>query len=458
MTRFPGAKTELYSEVIGQICLAFSIDKSRPIKVSDFNIEQIKKLMPYMVFHSKANFSDTTFVRELIEYGMDDVSKGLPFVVAQGKNMNKLRKDLKITKQHKIYNDKLYGNTPNRDNPYTAFFKSKQQAKPDKWNPADMWVMTPKGVANLRDMNSKVMSRSKNSLEFANQFFADQFTHRDIIPVSLKKPQSSPHMEIINSNEFATRLILDKTNNPTVEYTLGNKDVKVNFTIETVKLNPGQKASTARRNPQNIKGKVVRGSQKHIRLKYHVDNKKVELEYTQSGPYPILAQAKMGNLGAANFQNIINKTSKQGVSVLNKIQKNYSDIDINTNPFFNGKQLGVVKARSSQQMLEPYYARLGQYVSDIFEAINGDVPDFQNDTKGGLNRAEGLWSKSRAGEFGLSIAGITNNAIKRRVIQNLYEAAASISYVTGLTQMEQTMMEASTRKVEFNACVYVKCF
>ena len=281
-----------------------------------------------------------------------------------------------------------------------------------------MWVMTPKGLANLKDMNSKVMSRSKNSLEFANQFFADQFSHRDIIPVSLKKPQSSPHIEIVNSNEFATRLLLDKTNNPTVEYTLGNKDVKVNFTVETVKLNPGQKASTARRNPQNIKGKVVRGSQKHIRLKYHVDNKKVELEYTQSG-YPTLAQAKMGNLGAANFQNIINKTSKQGVSVLNKIQKNYSDIDIKTNPFFNGKQLGVVKARSSKQMLEPYYARLGQYVSDIFEAINGDVPDFQNDSKGGLNKADGLWSKSRAGEFGLSIAGITNNAIKRRVIQNL---------------------------------------
>ena len=117
MARFPGAKTELYSEVIGQICLAFSIDKSRPIKLLDFNIDQIKKLKPYMVFHSKANFSDITFVRELIEYGMDEVSRGLPFVVAQGKNMNKLRKDLKITKQHKIYNDKLYGNKPSRDKP-----------------------------------------------------------------------------------------------------------------------------------------------------------------------------------------------------------------------------------------------------------------------------------------------------------------------------------------------------
>lgn len=255
MARFPGAKTELYSEVIGQICLAFSIDKSRPIKLLDFNIDQIKKLKPYMVFHSKANFSDITFVRELIEYGMDEVSRGLPFVVAQGKNMNKLRKDLKITKQHKIYNDKLYGNTPSRDNPYSAFLKSKQSAKPDKWNPADMWVMTSKGISSLKDMNSKVMSRSKNSLEFANQFFAEQFTSRDIIPVSLKKPQSSPHIEIINSNEFATRLVLDKTTNPTVEYTLGNKDVKVNFTVETVKLNVGQKASTARRNPQSIKVK-----------------------------------------------------------------------------------------------------------------------------------------------------------------------------------------------------------
>ena len=166
----------------------------------------------------------------------------------------------------------------------------------------------------------------------------------------------------------------------------------------------------------------------------------------------------MGNLGASNFQNIINKTSKQGVSTLNKIQKNYSDIDIKTNPFFNGKQLGVVKARSSKQQLEPHYARLSQYVSEIFEAINGNIPDFQSDTKGGLNKADGLWSKSRAGEFGLSISAITNNAVKKRVIQNLYEAAASVSYVTGLTQMEQTMMEPSTRKVEFNACVYVKSF
>ena len=456
-TRFPGAKTELYSEVIGQICLAFAIDKNKSMTMADFNLIEIKKLMKYMVFQSKVNFSDKTFLSELTEYGMMPISKGLTFIDAQGNNMKKLKNDFKITKRHKIYNDKLFSDkTVKKDNPYTAFIKSKQSAKADKWNPADIWVMTQKGVSNLAHMNSLVMSRAKNSLESANHFFAEQFTHRDIIPVSLKQPQASPHIEIVNSNEFVTRLVLNETENPTVEYTVGNKDVKVNFTVETIKLDKNQKASTARRNPQNIRGKVVKGSQKHIRLKYHVDNKKIELEYTQSGNYPTLAKAKMGNLGAANFQKIINKTSKQGVVALNKIQKKYSDIDIKTDPFFNAKQLGVTKARHSALELEPHYTRLSHYVSQLFEEITGSVPDFQKDPK--LSKAEGLWNKSRAGEFGLAVSGISNHAAKRRVIQNLYETAASISYATGLTQSEQDMMEPSTRKVEFNACVYVKVF
>ena len=47
---------------------------------------------------------------------------------------------------------------------------------------------------------------------------------------------------------------------------------------------------------------------------------------------------------------------------------------------------------------------------------------------------------------------------KKRVIQNLYEAAASVSYVVGLTSEEQEMMEPSTRKVSFNAGVYAKVY
>ena len=81
--------------------------------------------MKYMVFQSKVNFSDKTFLSELTEYGMMPISKGLTFIDAQGNNMKKLKNDFKITKRHKIYNDKLFSDkTVKKDNPYTAFIKS----------------------------------------------------------------------------------------------------------------------------------------------------------------------------------------------------------------------------------------------------------------------------------------------------------------------------------------------
>ena len=60
---------------------------------------------------------------------------------------------------------------------------------------------------------------------------------------------------------------------------------------------------------------------------------------------PSYAAAKMGNIGAANFQKIISHTSKQGINTLNKIQKEYDDIDIKKDPFFNARQLGVNKGK-----------------------------------------------------------------------------------------------------------------
>lgn len=463
-----GSSTELYSEVLAQLCLAYSIVYNKAATKEEilYNIGLNPKVVAatkkYIISQSSVNLTNPSFVSGFVKYISGNVSGKLGWIDAQGKNMFEVKKRFKIGPQHKIYNDKLFGNTPSDNNPYSAFLKAKTGAQTDKWNPADIWVINLEGRQQLKKLNRRVQARSKISLEYCNQFLADQFSKGNIIPISLKKPQKTPHIEIVNSNEFVTRLVLNETSNPTVEYTLGNKDVKINFTIETVQLAKGQKASVARRNPGNIRGKVVNGSQKHIRLKYHVDNKKVELEYTQTGK-PSRAAAKMGNLGAKNFQKIINDTSKQGVSKLNSIQSNYKDIDLKQNPWFNGQQLGVVKARKEAKKLEPHYQRLSEYVGDLWSAITDHAPpDFSKDRKG-LNEAAGLWSKARAGELGLAISGISNETVKRRVIQNLYEAAGSISYVTGLSkdeiEMEKSMgMEPSPRRTNFNASVYVKVF
>ena len=460
-----GSSTELYSEVLAQVCLAYSIrhnsalTKDILIKNDKLDPKIIKDIERYMITQSSVNLSSSRFDDGFVNYISGNVSGKLNWIDAQGRNMQEVKKRFKIGNKHKVFNDKLFDSRATPNNPYTAFLRAGTGAKTDKWNPADIWVMNLDGIRALNRLNKRVMSRSKISLEYCNQFLADQFSHRNIIPVSLKKPQKTPHIEIVNSNEFVSRIALGGTRNATIEYDYGNKDVKINFTIETVQLSKGQKASTARRNPSSINGKVVAGSQKHIRLKYHVDNKKIELEYTQSG-YPSRAAAKMGNLGATNFQKIINETAKSGVSKLNQIQSKYSDIDIKTNPWFNGRQLGVTKARNQKNLITPHMDRIAEYVGEMWKEINGTVFD---PSERSMRDESAIWSKARAGELGVSISAIPNDRVKQRVIQNLYEAAASISYVTGLNKEEMALekgvgMEPSARKTNFNASVYVKVF
>ena len=465
---YGGSATELYSEVLAQVCLAYAMKNSRAMTPSTLNKDTIDDVKSLIETHSAANMNDDDFLDDLIGFGLYPIKRGFTWVDGQGVAMLKVKDKFSLPSTgYKIYNDKLYGKTLTLDNPYVAFLKANTGAKPDKWNPADMWVMNDDGRKAISDMNKKVKARTKVSLAYANQTLHDQFTDRNIIPISLKKPQQSHHLEIVNSNEYVTRLSLNKTNNPTIEYTMGNKDVKINFTIETIKLEEGQKASKARRNPQSIKGTVVQGSEKHIRLKYHVDNKKIEIEYDQSGKsVKKTAEAKMGNLGAGGFQNIINGTSKQGVRKLNQIQDEFAGEfgegnDLTRDPWFNARHLGVVKARHSAMELEPHYLKLADYVRKIWETIDGSAPEFERDTKAQLDQAQGLWSKARAGELGVAVGSITNETIKRRVIQNLYEAAASISYATGLNKDEmelENLSEPTARRVSFNSGVYVKVY
>ena len=189
----------------------------------------------------------------------------------------------------------------------------------------------------------------------------------------------------------------------------------------------------------------------------------MELEYEQSkvGKQKFsYAAAKMGNIGATNFQNIINQTAGSGVRKLNQIQRKYSDIDIKTTPWFNGRQLDVVKARRQEHLIQPHMERIAEYVGEMWKEINGTNFD---PSESSMNSASAIWSKARAGEMGMSIAAIPNDRVRKRVIQNLYQAAASISYVTGLNKEERELEEnmsspIGTRQVQFNASVYVKVF
>ena len=65
-----------------------------------------------------------------------------------------------------IYNDRFFA--PGRKsfsniqyNPYRVFSLSPtltSSVGPDKWNPADIWIMTPSGIRDLTSFNQKVQS------------------------------------------------------------------------------------------------------------------------------------------------------------------------------------------------------------------------------------------------------------------------------------------------------------
>lgn len=460
-TKIGGRETEVFSEILAQFCLAYAIlynEASTVEKCFDangFKDDVWRRCKSLMITPGDFNLNNQKFKDKLKTFALlpsGSSATADPWINIQGNAMFELKKKFKITGQVKIYNDKVFDNAAFAANPYTAYLKAKTGVITDKWNPADMWVMTAQGIQDLVHLNRKIMSRSKLSVNVANNFLMSQFKSGDIIPVSLKKPGATPHIVVVNSDEFIERVVLNKTSNPTIELTDDNRDMKINFTVETVKLRKGISAVQARRNPNGPVGEVVAGSQKHIRIKYHVNNKKIELEYTQSGPYPSLAQAKMGSLGNKNFQEIINNTSKQGVKKLNEIQENYLDINIKTNPWFN----------SGQKITQQQYDRLASYVGEIWKIVTGDVaPDFKRKAK--LKRVDDLADKARASELSLAIYGIPNETIKKRVITNLYEACASIGISTGLNKEEQELMKVSgdvapARKVEFHGSVHVKVY
>ena len=75
-----------------------------------------------------------------------------------------------------------------------------------------------------------------------------------------------------------------------------------------------------------------------------------------------------------------------------------------------------------------------------------------------------MWSKARALELALAIGGITSEPVKKRVIENLYNVAASIQAATGLTAQEQSLAAATGdytsggRNIEFTSGPYIKVY
>ncbi len=464
-TKIGGRDTEVYSEILVQFCLAYRLiygKRATHADVSigdDFHPEIMRMVRGRTATIGKHSLTNPTVRKNLKQFSRQISDKQDTWLDSASATAEVLVSQLPIPNDGKIYNDKIFG-TGNAIDPYAVYFKTGTGLQPDKWNPADIWIITPKGARSLVHFNRVAADPKKASITLLNNFLIEQYESKDIIPISLKKTKGDPkflHYTLMNSNEFAERISFNKTSNPTIELTKGNRDMKINFTLETVKLNKGVNAKNVQSRMFGNIGKVVPGSEKHIRIKYNANKKQLELEYTQTKAANVksTALAKMGSLGGKAYTSIISGTSRQGIMDLDRIKRNHPNLKLSTGDFFVSQPIKFTKEQ---------YDDMVSYMNDIWKDVNGDnIPDMRSDKSIGDNVGF-LKDKLIASELSISIKNIKNETIRRRVVQHLYNACASIGFGSGLNKSERDLMEQSgvsqsnKLKSEFIGGIHVKVY
>jgi len=448
-TRSGGTDTELYSEILSQYCLAYRLVYRKDLEQSDFidpntgslNIKTLNSIKSKIILPGSSSLSKPSIRDNLANFGIGSLGTGgytwLDNANAQARIIDG---NLNIPRGAKIYNDKIFSYgarvTPLNYNPYKIFAIANSGVKPDKWNPSDIWIFSPTGLRDIIHFNTVMASRDVKNINVINNFLHKKYDSGDIIGVSLKKLNpSSPHFSLQNSKYFVDQIdINNQRNPPIIEFTAGNQDVKINFSLRTIRLDKPVGRNMRQEQIQNLSGQVVQGSQKNVMIKFNVNKKQLELFYEQGGVKT--SEARHGSIGNQVYTKIISETSNQGIAELNKIKSKYRDTDLNLN--MDNSMFVSQRVDFNRDNLS---VALG-YLSDLWQSINGDVLPSTWIQKYG-DRPEAIKMKSISGEIGVSINSIPNEKVKTRVIQNLYNAAASVGVMSGLNAEERQLMMTS---------------
>ena len=456
-----GVNTETYSEILSMYCVAYEIKNGKSLTKEKFseNGDLVGSVWSSLTSTIKIPTSLWSIKKEsnrkdLVTFGLSKLGIAkytwLDCCVAQSK---KILANVSAPNGSIVASDKLFGNGSLSYDPYTIYKDAGFAAKNDKWNPADMWIMTKQGAMKMARFNKK-FGGQKASLPSLNAFLLNRYEDKSITPVSLKKVNpTSVHYVVMNSNDYVERIrINDQRNPPIIEFTRGNRDVKINFILETVKLRKGLKAERIQSGLFSSIGEVVPGSIKEVKIKFKTSTRGLELEYQQTGGKKY-AEAKQGALGKQEYNKIISKTSMDGIRSLNILKEKYDDSSLKLNTStssFTSHDLKIDKDNLNIAKL---------YLDDIWKSINNDFADLSY-----LGGSDSIKDKIIAGEIGVSINDINNQNIKRRVIQNLYNACASVGIMSGLSP-EERMIQNQTGigsgnaiKADFIGSIHVKVY
>ena len=417
-----GRTTEVLSET--GFCFYFAMSVNG--HMDDYNIEawrQVKNTSDFQTLCAKFRG-----VKKVLSYQFNDVkdmdnylSKMYAFLTMEGWDQVIRRQVKKFrSKYPKVGSSYLIARPSalkSDISPYTAYNNISASLKgyiglsskvgPDKWNPADFWIFSRKGLKMIEQWNIKskrlasikAEMYSSSYMNLVNKQLFKLYKSNDVFPVSLKK--SGMTVKIVEVNTGKDEI------EQTVEYddvllAETNQDVQIFYTLKTYE------------NKKLVSSKKLFAKMKTLAGGFR-------LELFEKGRD---AQARHGSIGVGLQNYIIYNTDDSGIQVLDDIRQDYRDDD--------GMEV-IPNRGSSEWMGVNKYAKMGKdaekllpYVNSMMEKINGVDSKFKDSKFAGQgNYGMAIATKAGAGEVAVAVTKIINKHARDIVIENLHLAAGS---------------------------------
>ena len=302
-----GRDTETKSEVLVMYCLGYKLATGKFLKPQlngqdavacpGFNVGKdldgaqwpaVSRLLD--IPPSTFSFSNQKDREELVTFAYSKAVGKFKWIQSAITSSKLIEKNIKLKRGALIINDKFFATNQRKDDPYKVFLNSGNTADANKWNPADIWIFNTGGKREMEQFNR--LHPGTTSIPALNLFLANQWKDGNIFPISLKKVNPArQNFSVVNGNEYVERIAIKRQRNPPIiEFTDkseggsgGNRDVKINFTLETVKLKPGMTAQQAQRQLFSNIGDVDHRKDKDIRIKFKAYTRGIDIEYSQTG-------------------------------------------------------------------------------------------------------------------------------------------------------------------------------
>ena len=318
---------------------------------------------------------------------------------------------------------------PAEINPYTAYGNLANALKgymglstkigPDKWNPADFWIINEAGFKlmrmwlekskKLKTINSETYSSSYMNL--VNRQLIKLYHKKNVYPVSLKKSGLKPRIIEVNSakSEITQTVEYEK-----VLLAPTNQDVQIFYKLTT--FDNGKRIAS-----------------KNLQAKMKTASGGFRLELLEVGKQ---GKARYGTIGVGIQQYIIQNTDDSGIMKLEEVRNGVKTenpelehIIPTTSP---RNWMGVNKysklGRDAQKLLP--------YVNRMMVEINGKDSRFLPEKIRKAKPQESIPTKAGAGELAIAIVKIINKHARDITIENLHLAAGSGGVQVGMSPQQ----------------------